>query len=281
MDLSRGGVRLQGYPALVDEGRQRGAAHPGLPGCGTGGPPAGAAAADHAAARAECAASEEEPAGHPAHAAAVCAGRGGAPRARPLGKLELEDELVGLILDLTFVEDRPAVRDKEEFERRIDEGRVRLMEVADQACALVREILDRYQAVRKALAGITQVNWQPSVQDMRGQLDRLVFKGFLQQVGYVHLKDYPRYLQGLALRAEKLRHAAGRDQQRMGEMAAILEQWRERDERCRASGRADERVEELRWMLEELRVSLFAQELGTAFPASVKRIERWLRGVGL
>ncbi len=53
------------------------------------------------------------------------------------------------------------------------------MEVADEACALVREILNRYQAVRKALAGITQVNWQPSVQDMRAQLDRLVFKGFL------------------------------------------------------------------------------------------------------
>ncbi len=55
------------------------------------------------------------------------------------GKIELEDELVGLILDLTFVEDRPPVRDKEEFERRIDEGRARLTEVADQACALVRE----------------------------------------------------------------------------------------------------------------------------------------------
>jgi len=64
-------------------------------------------------------------------------------------------------------------------------------------------------------------------------------------------------------------------------MAAILEQWRERDERCRVSGRADERVEELRWMLEELRVSLFAQGLGTAYAVSVKRIERWLRGVGL
>ncbi len=100
------------------------------------------------------------------------------------------------------------------------------------------------------------------MQDVPAQLDRLVFKGFLQQVPYVYLKEYPRYLQGLALRAEKLRHAAGRDQQRVGEMAAILEQWTERGERCRLSGRADERVEELRWMLEELRVSLFAQELG-------------------
>ncbi len=100
-------------------------------------------------------------------------------------------------------------------------------------------------------------------------------------MGYVHPKDYPRYLQGLALRAEKLRHAAGRDLQRLGEMAAILEQGRERDERCRASGRADERVEELRRMLEELRVSLFSQELGTAYPVSVTRIERWFREVGL
>ena len=147
--------------------------------------------------------------------------------------------------------------------------------------ALLREILGRYQAVRKALAGITQVNWEPSAQDMRAQLNRRVFKGCLEQVAYVQLKDYPRHLQALALRAEQLRHAAGRDQQRMGEMAVILEQWRERDERSRVSGRADERVEELRWMLEELRVSLFAQELGTAYAVSVKRIERWLREVGL
>ncbi len=281
VELERGGVRLQGYPALVDEG-------------------------DSVALRVL----DSQGAAQAAHrlglrrlimlrlAQNVRHLRKSLPDIRPMrlqyalaaeapqglgvpGKLELEDELVGLILDLTFVEDRPPVRDKEEFERRIDEGRARLTEVADQACALVREILDRYQAVRKALAGITQVNWQPSVQDMRAQLDRLVFNGFLQQVGYVHLKDYPRYLQGLALRAEKLRHAAGRDQQRLAEMAAIQEQWSERDERCRLSGRSDERVEALRWTLEELRVSLFAQELGTAVPVSVKRIERWLRDAGL
>ncbi|MEA3276982.1 MAG: ATP-dependent RNA helicase HrpA [Pseudomonadota bacterium] len=194
---------------------------------------------------------------------------------------DLADELVALILDLTFVQDRPPVRDQQTFERRLSDHKPRMMTVAGEVCALATRILDQYQAIRKRLAGITQINWMPSVMDMRAHLDGLVFRGFLQQIPYKHLKDYPRFLQAADTRAERLFHAAAKDQQRMGEMSALYRKWMERTAAARAAGRRDARLEEIRWMLEELRVSLFAQQLGTAYPVSVKRIESRWKELGL
>jgi len=193
----------------------------------------------------------------------------------------LEDELLALIFDLTFLQGRPAVRSREAFEQRLAQHKGRLAEVANTACALAAEILELYQSVRKRLAGIAQVSWMASVMDMRGHLDRLVYRGFLGRTPYEHLQDYPRYLKALGLRAEKLGLASARDLARLRELESVHAQWRERDEVCRTSGRTDERLDELRWTLEELRVSLFAQELGTAYPVSVKRFARRWRELGL
>ena len=136
-------------------------------------------------------------------------------------------------------------------------------------------------ALRGRLGAIHQVNWLDSVRDIRAQLDALVFRGFLQEVPFEHLKEYPRYLKAAEQRVEKLHHAAGRDQQRMAEMAEIQSRWRERSRAAESAGRRDGRLEEIRWMLEELRVSLFAQQLGTAYPVSVKRIQGRWRELGL
>jgi ATP-dependent helicase HrpA len=120
-----------------------------------------------------------------------------------------------------------------------------------------------------------------SVMDMQHQLGRLVYRGFLQHVADERLSDYPRYLQGLLKRVEKLSHAAARDQQRMAEMAELQQRWEQWDQQCRESGRVDDRIEEIRWGLEELRISLFAQELGTAYPVSVKRLLKRIKEMGL
>jgi ATP-dependent helicase HrpA len=83
------------------------------------------------------------------------------------------------------------------------------------------------------------------------------------------------------MRAEKLTHAATRDQQRMGEMGDLLQKWKQWDEVCRKEARTDQRIEEIRWGLEELRISLFAQELGTKYPISVKRLSKRAKEMGL
>ena len=148
--------------------------------------------------------------------------------------------------------------------------------------ALVAEILGQYQGIRKALAGMNALNWIKSVQDMQQQLDGLVYQGFLREVPAEYLARYPRYLKGLALRIDKLRSGGqARDAQRMAEMAGIDRQWRERDRAAREKGLVDPRLQAIRWELEELRISLFAQEVRTLHPVSVKRIERQWRELGL
>ena len=203
---------------------------------------------------------------------------GNKPDSKPT---DLADELIALILDLTFTEGLPPIRDQAAFEQRVNERKGNMMRTADEVCTIATGILDAYQQLRKRLAGITQINWMPSVLDLRAQLDALVFRGFLQQVPFEHLKDYPRYLKAADQRADKLTHAAGRDQERLRELTPLLEKWRERNAAAHAAGRHDPRLDEIRWLLEELRVSLFAQQLGTSGPVSVKRIQARWRELGL
>jgi len=194
---------------------------------------------------------------------------------------DIADELTALILDRTFVIGQPPLRDQAGFLERLDMQRPRLASVANEVCALAGDILARYQGLRRRLSSTTQINWIGSVQDIQAQLDRLVFRGFLQTVPYEHLQDYPRYLRAVEYRLERLGHAAAKDQQWMREMADLQQRWSERHAAARAAGRHDPRLEEIRWMLEELRVSLFAQQLGTAYPVSVKRIQTRWRDLGL
>ena len=201
-------------------------------------------------------------------------------RGRP-DQVDLEQELVRLIIELTFILDMPEIRDAETFNARIDLRKPLLIQTANEISSLVQEIFDHYQQVSKKLASCNQINWITSLTDMRQHLDHLVFKGFLAQTPIEQLRQIPRYLSALARRLEKLNHAAARDQQLIREMGSLYQQWSERDERERKNGRTDERLEEIRWMLEELRVSLFAQELKTAYPVSIKRIEKRWKALGL
>jgi ATP-dependent helicase HrpA len=200
------------------------------------------------------------------------------PKSKPV---DLADEVLALIIDLTCIEDLPPIRDRPAFEARLASRRSRLSSVAADVLTLVGRILDDYQALRQGLAGITQVNWLPSVRDLQAQLDGLVFRGFLLAVPYARIKDYPRYLKAARERLDKLFHVAGRDQQYLRELTPLLDKWQERTAAVQVLGRRDPRLEEIRWMLEELRISFFAQRVGTAYPVSLKRIEARWKELGL
>jgi ATP-dependent helicase HrpA len=116
---------------------------------------------------------------------------------------------------------------------------------------------------------------------MRAQLQRLVYQGFLQDTAPAQLVHLPRYLDALLRRIERLPLDARRDAARLSELADLQREWVERKTALAARGQYDDRVEEIRWLLEELRVSLFAQELKTVQPVSVKRIRRRWEALGL
>lgn len=196
-------------------------------------------------------------------------------------QMSLEDELVTKIFDKTFLDGQPEIRDAASFESRYNTCKSGLMSVSNEMCSQMLKIFEAYHQAHQGITSISQVNWMKSVMDMRSHLDRLVYQGFLQQLPEAQLQEYPRYLKGLLKRSEKLTHAAARDQQRMQEMAGLHQKWKQWDELCRKEGRSDERIEEIRWGLEELRISLFAQELGTKYPISVKRLEKRAQALGL
>jgi len=111
---------------------------------------------------------------------------------------------------------------------------------------------------------------------MEAQLGRLMGKRFVDETPYTQLVHFPRYLKGIAMRVDKLKGDPARDTQRTQEMAPLVQQWQRAEKQLRTQGRGgeDARLEEFRWMLEELRIALFAQELRTPVPMSVKRLQK-------
>jgi ATP-dependent helicase HrpA len=115
-----------------------------------------------------------------------------------------------------------------------------------------------------------------SYDDLREQFDALLTPGFLRELPATRLAHFPRYLKAMRLRGERLRQDPARDQQRM---LQVLPYWRAYLQQ-RAAGADPAALAELRWLIEEWRVSLFAQELKTAEPVSAKRLARAQAALG-
>jgi ATP-dependent helicase HrpA len=112
---------------------------------------------------------------------------------------------------------------------------------------------------------------------VHAQLEGLCHKRFIAETPYERLQHVPRYLKAINLRIEKLRSNPARDAQCMAQMQPLTQAWQKL--RQTQQGRSDPRVEEFAWMLQELRVSLFAQELKTPVIVSVKRLQKMLESL--
>jgi ATP-dependent helicase HrpA len=108
--------------------------------------------------------------------------------------------------------------------------------------------------------------------DVTAQLGRLVGKRFVAATPWAQMAHLPRYLRAVAMRLDKWRADPARDAQRLAELRPLEQRWLRTVAERR--GRPDARLDEFRWLLEELRVSLFAQELRTPQPVSVKRLDK-------
>ena len=117
--------------------------------------------------------------------------------------------------------------------------------------------------------------------ELNEQLDHLLYPGFLGNTGWQRLPQLPRYLRGMTLRLEKLVANPERDQRNSAEVTPFWQQYLQRLEKHRKAGLYDENLEEFRWQIEELRISLFAQELKTPFPVSAKRLQKLWESVRL
>jgi ATP-dependent helicase HrpA len=108
--------------------------------------------------------------------------------------------------------------------------------------------------------------------DVTAQLQRLVPKRFVAGTPWLQMQHCPRYLKGVVMRLDKLRGDPARDAQRLAELRPLEQRYLRR--LAELKGQTDARLDDFRWQLEELRISLFAQELRTPQPVSVKRLEK-------
>ncbi len=182
---------------------------------------------------------------------------------------ELRDQIIGVALDRAFLAE-PLPKDEFSFKTRIEEGRSRLnliaQEVARQTGVVLQELHAAQKKLKDARAG------KEAAEDITAQLQRLCPKNFVSATPWAQLQHLPRYLKAVTARLDKLRADAARDAKLLSELKPLEQRYLRRV--IELKGTADARLADFRWQLEELRVSLFAQELRTPQPVSVKRLDK-------
>jgi ATP-dependent helicase HrpA len=183
----------------------------------------------------------------------------------------LRADLIEAIVDRAFVGDDAPPRDKRAFEEQKKRAKARLPAVIEGASRYANAIGEASQQLTQAIAQSAALG--RVTQEVKGQRDRLVYPGFLAHTPWDRLEHVPRYLKGYALRLQKYRANAERDTKHAATVQGL---WAEYEAFAKAdAGERAARVEEFRWLIEELRVSLFAQELRTPFPVSAKRLHKF------
>jgi ATP-dependent helicase HrpA len=188
------------------------------------------------------------------------------------GEQALRMQIVAVMLERSCLLD-PLPQNATEFEQRLREAKPRIGLVGQEVLRLVDAIVSDHVALQKKLAGLSK-----SYPAVAGDIDRqclsLLGKDFILQTPFERLQQFSRYFKAASMRLDKLRNDPVRDARLMAEWQALAKPWeRERLARLKA-GAADAFLEEFRWLLEELRVALFAQELRTPTPVSVKRLQK-------
>ncbi|MDP3337361.1 MAG: ATP-dependent RNA helicase HrpA [Rhodoferax sp.] len=182
---------------------------------------------------------------------------------------ELREQIIQVALDRAFLLD-PLPTDEFAFKKRIDEGRGRLTLIATEVARLAAAILAEYAVAARKIKDTK--NAPEATADAAQQLARLMPKRFLSVTPWASLHHFTRYLKAITARLDKYRADPARDLARLKELQPLEQRYmRLLAER---KGVVDERLQEFRWLLEELRVSFFAQELRTPQPVSVKRLEK-------
>jgi len=186
---------------------------------------------------------------------------------------KLRADLVAAIVDRAFIGEDEPPRDKRAFEEQKKRAKARLPAVTDGAMRYAAAIAEAGQQLAQTIAQSGALG--RVAQEVKAQRGRLVYPGFLARTPWEHLEHIPRYLKGYALRLEKYRANAERDAKHAASVQSLWQDYEERAEADRAAERANPKLEEFRWLIEELRVSLFAQELRTPFPVSAKRLAKF------
>jgi len=191
----------------------------------------------------------------------------------PLGsEKELKEQIVAATLERTCLVD-PVPGDEVAFDARVVVARGRVVLVGQEIARLIGVVLAEYSGLQRKLTAM-QKAFPQACADIAAQTSALLAKNFIVAVPYERLAHFPRYLKATALRLDKARTDVARDTRLMADWQRLAKPWERERLALLKSGQVDPFLEEFRWLLEELRVALFAQELKTPSPVSVKRLQK-------
>jgi ATP-dependent helicase HrpA len=207
----------------------------------------------------------------------------------PLIKPEiLREDILNTITDRAFIGNDSLPRTEKEFAEQRQRARARLPAVTGAVVRTIQTVAAEIQVLLARLSGTGVAGGkggmtQSSVlrestarlkAELNAQLRNLIYPGFLEATPWEKLNDLPRYLKGMLLRLDKYPGNPERDQRHARAIASLWQQYEQRLEHHGKAGISDPMLAEFRWQIEELRISLFAQELKTPYPVSVKRLQK-------
>jgi ATP-dependent helicase HrpA len=189
---------------------------------------------------------------------------------------ELKKELILSIINEALFHDiqdiRQDVHNKTQFEQCCADANARINSVANEYCDALLDISRRYKEVRQKLSRTTDLLWIASVKDMQSQLDHLVYPGFVKRTEKSWFMQIAKYLKGVQIRISKLEQSPQKDQQRQAQLTPYWGQYIEWASNPRIVKLHYKELSQYHWMLQEMRISLFCQELGTSVKVSLPRL---------
>lgn len=200
----------------------------------------------------------------------------------PYGKvLDLIDDCIACGVDKLIASYGGVIWQEEQYQKLQEYVRAELNDVVVEIAKQVESILTQVFAINKRLKGRVDISVAFALSDIKAQLNQLVFPGFVTSHGWKRLADIPRYLSAIEKRMEKLAIDPNRDRAQMSRVENVILQWQQWLAKLTDKQKQQEEVQNIRWMIEELRVSLFAQQIGTPYPISDKRILQAIESVTL
>ncbi|WP_100658249.1 ATP-dependent RNA helicase HrpA [Alteromonas flava] len=191
----------------------------------------------------------------------------------------VEAAINAMVVDLFSAPEQ--VRTQARFEQLTEHARAQINDEVLAIAVQVEQGLVIAAGVQKQLKGKIDFQFVHALNDVKGHLNALVYPGFVTDIGIHRLKDWQRYVQALAHRIDKLKVDVNRDRMHMLTLEKVTQQYQAVLERFKRQRDVPDELLETRWLLEELRVSLFAQQLGTRVPISAKRVENHLKSFSL
>ena len=195
-------------------------------------------------------------------------------RFTPFGdKRSLVDDIVNAAIDESFLSDAPLPRTRDAFHSRLAAGRPALVTVANGICETLSRILEQHRLVARRVEGNIALSWVEAVGDIRDQVRQLLYPGFVSATGVARLSRLPVYFQAMDRRLDGIDRAPDKDRRHRAELLPVWEAFKKLPHVREEDPAYAETREALRWAFEELRISLFAQDLGTREKVSVSRVE--------